>query len=155
MIACLPPPPSSAYRLVEDLQEPMTISSVHRVAMNNFAEEQALLTKLGARGWGRIQHFRNHYNQPWGEHQSAPVSARAVDALARFVAGAAFPAGIVPSVFLTDQGGLELCWEDTLGAARQIEFKPDGIEYYIAATGEEGSAGWDRLPDLILQLTVA
>jgi len=127
--------------------------------MDNLEAERALLTKLGARGWGRIQHFRNHYNQPWGEHQSAPVSARAVDALTRFVAEATFPAGIVPSVFLTDQGGLELCWEDAQGAARdtarQIEFKPDGIEYFIAATGEEGSTGWDRMPELILQLTVA
>jgi len=153
MIACLPPPPSSAYRLVEDLKESMTISSVHRVAMDNLAEEQALLDKLGARGWGRIHHFRNHYNQPWGERQGAPVSPRAVDALTRFVAGASFPVGIVPSVFLTDQGGLELCWEDAQGSARQIEFKPDGIEFFVAATGEEGSAEWDRLSELIHKLS--
>ena len=153
MIACLPPPPSSAYRLVEDLRESMTISGVYRVAMDNLENEQALLTKLGSRGWGRIHHFRNYYSQSWGEHQGGPVSARAIDALTRFVAGAIFPSGVRPSVFLTDQGGLELCWEDTQGAARQIEFKPDGIDYYVAATGEEGSAGWDRLPELIHKLT--
>ncbi len=121
--------------------------------MDNLESEQALLAKLGARGWGRTHLFRNHYNQPRSERQSAPVSARAVDALTRFVAGAAFPSGVVPSVFLTDQGGLELCWEDAQGAARQIEFKPDGIDYYVAATEEEGSAGWDHLPELIHKLT--
>lgn len=60
-----------------------------------------------------------------------------------------FPAGKLPSVLLTDTGGLELCWEDAAGNARQIEFKSDGLDYYLAATNEEGSLGLDALPELV------
>lgn len=151
MTVCLPPP-SSSYQLVDDLRERMGIPSVHRVAMDDLSVEQALLTKLGSRGWGRIHHFRNHYNQAWGERHAAPVSARALDNLARFVTAASFPAGKTPSVFLTDGGGLELCWEDEGGSARQIEFKSDGIDYYVAATNEEGSVGLNAIPELVSKL---
>jgi hypothetical protein len=115
--------------------------------MDDVAVEQALLTKLGARGWGRVHHFRNHYRQPWGEHGAGPVSPQALESLGRFVQLASFPSGRTPSVFLTDSGGLELCWEDASGAARQVEFKADAIDYFLAAVNEEGSVahgvvGW-------------
>jgi hypothetical protein len=155
MIAYLPPRPSSAYRLTEELREPMGLPSIHRVAMDDLAVEQSLLTKLGARGWGRIHHFRNHYNQSWGERRGEPLSPRALDGLARFVTAATFPTGSQPSVFLTDQGGLELCWEDAHGTARQVEFNADGIEYYVAATGEEAVVGLDRMADVVKKLTSA
>ena len=153
MIPCLPPPPPSAYRLTEELREPMGFASVHRVAMDDLAVEQSLLTKLGARGWGRIHHFRNHYNQPWGERRGEPLSPRALTGLTQFVTAATFPAGCQPSVFLTDQGSLELCWEDAQGAARQVEFKADSIEYFVAASGEEETVGWDRMADVVTKLT--
>lgn len=155
MIAYLPPPPASAYRLIEELREPMGLAGIHRVAMDDRAVEQALLTKLGARGWGRIHHFRNHYNQPWGERRGEALSPRALDGLTRFVTAATFPAGSQPSVFLTDQGTLELCWEDAEGTARQVEFKADSIDYFVAATGEEATVGPDRLADVVSKLTAA
>ncbi|HEX9785864.1 MAG TPA: hypothetical protein VGA56_24440 [Opitutaceae bacterium] len=152
MIAYLPPPSASAYSLIEELREPMGLPGIHRVAMDDLEIEQALLAKLGARGWGRIHHFRNHYNQPWGERRGEPLSPRALDLLARFVTAATFPTGSQPSVFLTDHGTLELCWEDATGAARQVEFKADGIDYFIEATGEEASVGSDRLGDIVGKL---
>lgn len=155
MTTCLPPPSASAYRLVDDLREPMSISSVHRIAVDDLAVEQSLLAKLGARGWGRIHHFRNHYNQSWGGRHVAPVSPRALDSLGRFVAAINFPADKLPSVFLTDTGGLELCWDDVSGNARQIEFKSDGLDYYLAATNEEGSLGLDALPQLVSKFAAA
>ena len=155
MTPCMPPPSASAYRLTEELREPMGFSSIHRVAMDDLAVEQSLLTKLGARGWGRIHHFRNHYNQSWGEHRGEPLSARALDGLTRFVTAATFPAGILPSVFLTDQGGLELCWEDTQGTVRQVEFKADSIDYFVAVTGEEETVGLDRIAEVVAKLTAA
>jgi hypothetical protein len=42
-----------------------------------------------------------------------------------------------PSVFLTDRGGLELCWEDVHGKSVQVEFTGQGVEFYTAATDEE------------------
>lgn len=155
MTTCLPPPPAASYRLVEELREPMGTPAVHRIALDDLTVEQALLAKLGARGWGRIHHFRNHYNLPWGEHGAAPVSPRALDNLARFVVASTFPAGIIPSVFLTDAGGLELCWEDAQGAARQVEFKPDGIDYFLAATKEEGSVTMAEVGSLAAKLSAA
>lgn len=155
MIAYLPPPPPSAYRLTEELREPMALASIHRIAMDDLSVEQSLLTKLGARGWGRIHHFRNHYNQPWGERRGEPMSPLALDGLTRFVTAATFPAGSQPSVFLTDQGSLELCWEDAQGAACQAEFKATGIEYFVAATGEEATVGLDRMADVVNKLTSA
>jgi len=155
MIPCLPPPPASAYRLTEDLREPMALATVHRVAMDDLSVEQSLLAKLGARGWGRIHYFRNHYNQPWGERRGDPLSPRALDGLTRFVTAATFPAGNQPSIFLTDHGSLELVWEDARGTARQAEFKADGIEYFVAATGEEATVGFDRMAEVIAKLTSA
>lgn len=152
MIACLPPPPSSAYRLVDDLLESPSVASVHRIETDDLQMEQALLTKLGARGWGRIHHFRNHYNQSWGERQGAPLSPRALESLMRFVAQATFPVGRPPSVFLTDQGGLELSWEDNRGCARQVEFRTDGIDYYLAATEEEGSVALSAVDEIARKL---
>lgn len=155
MTVCLPPPSAASYRLVDELREPMGISSVHRVALDDVAVEQSLLAKLGARGWGRIHHFRNHYNQSWGEHRAAPVSPRALDSLARFVGASAFPAGKTPSVFLTEAGGIELCWEDAASTARQIEFKSDSIDYYLAARNEEGTVGLDAISELAAKMSAA
>jgi hypothetical protein len=155
MTICLPPPAAASYRLVDELREPMGIAGVHRIAMDDLAVEQALLTKLGARGWGRIHHFRNHYHQPWGERGVAPVSPRALESLSHFVLRATFPHGQIPSVFLTDAGGLELCWEDTDGTARQVEFKPDAIEYFVGRSREEGSVGLDRVDFVVGKLSAA
>ena len=155
MTPCLPPPSASAYRLTEELREPMGFSSIHRVAMDDLAVEQSLLSKLGARGWGRIHHFRNHYNQSWGERRGEPLSPRALDGLTRFVTRATFPVSSQPSVFLTDHGSLELCWEDAQGTARQVEFRADGIDYFVAATGEEETVGLDRMAEVITKLTAA
>lgn len=155
MIAYLPPPPASAYCLIDELREPMSLAGIHRVAMDDLAVEQSLLAKLGARGWGRIHHFRNHYNQSWGERRGEPLSPRALDGLTRFVTAAAFPVGSQPSVFLTDQGSLELCWEDAQGTARQVEFKVNSIDYFVAATGEEATVGLDQLADVVTKLTAA
>jgi len=58
-------------------------------------------------------------------------------------------------VFLTNTGGLELCWEDVVGSARQIEFKSDGLDYYLAATDDEGSLGLDGIPELVSKFATA
>ena len=44
MTICLPPPSASAYRLVDDLREPMGIASVHRVAVDDLAIEQSVFS---------------------------------------------------------------------------------------------------------------
>lgn len=55
-------------------------------------------------------------------------------------------------VFLTDSGGIELCWEDVCEHAVQVEFTSDGAEYFLGATEAEGSVTYSefgRLPALL------
>lgn len=108
------------------------------------AREAVLLSKLGPRGWGRIHEFMHHYGPGWG-NGNRPLSPRALAALCGFLAGFSFPVGITPSVFLTDDGHLELCWEDSVGAAIQLEFGPERVEYYVESRGLEGAI---RLADI-------
>ena len=92
--------------------------SIRRIAPDERAREDLLLRKLGPKGWGRVHHFRNYYGSGWGENGRA-LSPKALDAFFRFVEDAQFPtAG--PSVFLTDRGGIELCWEDRNGKSLSL-----------------------------------
>ena len=44
-----------------------------------------------------------------------------------------------PSVFMTDEGFLQLVWEDSNGHTIELEFTNNGIEYYFESSGKEGS----------------
>lgn len=145
-------PPNSTYCLTEDLQEPVQSESVRHPAPGEVEFEDLLLQKLGARGWGRIHHFRSYYGPGWGAKMGKPLSPRAVEAFRRFLQEVAFPLGKQPSVFLTDRGGLELCWEDANQKSVQMEFLSQGIEFYREATDEEGFFGFDRIPSLAQRL---
>ena len=95
---------------LEGLREQAQALSVRRTAPDEWAREELLLRKLGAKGWGRVYQFRNCYGSGWGENGRV-LSPRALDAFFRFVEAASFPSGSTLSVFLTDRGGIELCWE--------------------------------------------
>src|SRR2546428_10326576 len=147
------PPQSPAYTLVEGLRESASVLSVRRAAPDEWAREELLLRKLGPKGWGRVYHFRNYYGSGWGE-KGRVLSPRALDTFFRFVEGANFPAGkSSPSVFLTDRGGIELCWEDGDGKQVQVEFTGTGAEFYKAATEEEGVVAFDGLAQLARRLS--
>jgi hypothetical protein len=152
MITLLPSPPSSAYTLVNDLCEPAALANVHRIAPDEWAREELLLGKLGPRGWGRVHHFRNYYASGWGEHGGQMLSPGALSAFFRFVDAFAFPKGVIPSVFLTDRGGIELCWEDEQCKSVQVEFTRTAAEFYREATGEESALVHGALNELLLHL---
>ncbi len=142
------PTKSPAYTLEEGLRQPAAASTVRRGAPDEWAREELLLRKLGTKGWGRVYHFRNYYESGWGEGGRV-MSPRALDAFFRFLEEATFPAGrSSPSVFLTDRGGIELCWEDPNGKSVQVEFTGTGAEFYKAATDEEGAVALDGLAQL-------
>lgn len=145
-------PSTAAYRLTEDLQEPVRSEAVRHAVPGEAEFEDLLLRKLGARGWGRVHHFRNYYGPGWGGKTGQPLSPRAVEAFRRFLQDAAFPQGQVPSVFLTDRGGLELCWEDTNRSAIQVEFTSQGVEFYQAATEAEGFVDFGAVSRLARRL---
>lgn len=141
----------TAYSLVEELREPAGVPAVRRTAPDELRREELLLRKLGPKGWGRVHHFRNYYASGWGGNGRA-LSPKALDAFFRFVENVRFP-GTSPSVFLTDRGGIELCWEDREGKAVQVEFTETGAEFYQTATGEEGSMAFDGLGELAQRLS--
>jgi hypothetical protein len=141
MTTTLPQPRQSIYQLSDNLRDETPIFGV-RTAVSSEGEgerEELLLSKLGAKGWGRLHHFRHYYSAGWGDGSSKPLSPRALEAFYRFLEAAQFPQGSVPSVFLTDEGSIELCWEDQGGRALQLEFRPSDIELYIEADELEDS----------------
>ena len=58
----------------------------------------------------------------------------------------------MPSVFLTDAGCIELCWEDSSGKAVQVEFRPAEIEFYVEAKQLEDSVPASQAKELARHL---
>lgn len=150
MIATFPQPPP-AYQLSEALsREPSR--AIIPTPPDECEREELLLNQLGVRGWGRICHFRQFYGSGWGTGAGRPVSPRALEGLYRFLEQATFPQGRNPSVFLTDDGNLELCWEDSAGKAVQVEFTPAGAEFYVESSAREESVDYSEIAKLAAEL---
>jgi hypothetical protein len=139
MTATLPQPRQFVYQLSENLRDETPVFGVRRAAPSEGEREELLLSKLGAKGWGRLHHFRHYYSAGWGGGSGKPLSPRALETFYRFLESARFPSDSVPSVFLTDDGFIEVCWEDSERKAVQVEFKPAEIEFYIEAQHLEDS----------------
>lgn len=139
MTTTLPQPRQSVYHLSENLRDETVLLGVRRAAPSEGDREELLLSKLGAKGWGRLHHFRHYYSGGWGDGSGKPLSPRALETFYRFLESATFPENSEPSLFLTDAGCIELCWEDLSGKAVQVEFKPDEIEFYLEARQIEDS----------------
>lgn len=115
------------------------------------AREQLILKKLGINGWGRWQYFRSCFSDGWGESNQRPLSPRSQEMFFEALKLLQIPEGAKPSVFLTDDGHMELAWKDAEGRAAQIEFGPREFEVYNEATGADASFTYDRLPGVIEQ----
>lgn len=152
MTSFIPAGHFSPYRVSDDLREDRIGPAVHLPAPGEADREDLLLKKLGPRGWGRLHHFRYYYQPGWGEGAGRQLSPRALVGFFRFLTVAQFPVGKVPSVFLTDRGGLELAWEDAAGKAVQVEFTPQGAEFYVAANEHEGKVAVEALEQLAAEL---
>jgi hypothetical protein len=105
----------------------------------NSQRKKLLLSKLGSKGWGRLTIFRRYFSARWGDGSGRPLSPRALETFCRFLESATFPQGSKPSLFLTDAGCIELCWEDSSGKAVQVEFRSAEIEFYLEKQDLEGS----------------
>jgi hypothetical protein len=152
MTATLPQPSQLFYQLSDNLRADTPMVGVRTPPPSETEREELLLSKLGPRGWGRLYHFRYYYSAGWGDGTGKPLSPRALEAFYRFLEPAQFPQGTLPSVFLTDEGNLELCWEDRDGKAVDIEFRPTDIEFYSEAQDVEGSVPADQAKALANRL---
>ena len=142
------------YRLVEGLLVSVASEAIQPAAPEEADREELLFAKLGGRGWRRVRDFRYHYDQGWGEASRPALSPKALDAFFRFLGKVTFPPRVVPSVFLTDEGGLELAWEDSAGHPVQVEFHSQGVGYYQAASNDEGEVHFRELGNLARRLSV-
>lgn len=145
MTTTLPQPRQSGfYQLSENLRDEALLLVVRPATPSEGEREELLLSKLGAKGWGRLHHFRHYYSAGWGDGSGRPLSPRALETFYRFLESAKFPENAKPSLFLTDGGGIELCWEDAAGKAVQVEFQSAEIEFYVEAEESEDSVPNDE-----------
>ena len=152
MTTILPQPRQSFYQLSDNLRDETPVSGVRPAAPSEGEREELLLSKLGPKGWGRLHHFRHYYSAGWGDGSGRPLSPRALETFYRFLESATFPTGSTPSVFLTDEGSIEVCWEDLEGKAVQVEFGSTEIELYLEATQLEESLPASETKELARRL---
>jgi hypothetical protein len=126
MMPTISNPTDNYYRLSENLENHWALTMA-----GDASGDEVALTRLGSRNWGRLYQFRHSYSSGWGEARSGrPLSPRALELFYRFLVHINFPAGSRPSLFMTNEGTLELCWDDSSGKPIQVEFTPSGAELY-------------------------
>lgn len=103
---------------------------------------------IGDHGVQRFEEFKR-YQDGWDYGRGKVLSPRSVATFETFLRQIPELAAIEPSLFLTTEGNMQLGWEDGNGNIMEVDFLPDGIEYYIAATNEEGLVRLEALPQLI------
>ncbi len=113
--------------------------------------DDLLISKLGIRGWGRFNYFKQKFSGEWGERKNKPFSPKAASALQKFLELAQFAEGMIPSIFLTEDGHLELAWEDNNGHKIQVEFGNLETEVYLEANETEGTFPNEKM-ESVLQL---
>ena len=153
MTTLLPPPRESVYQLSENLRDEAVFLGVRPAAPSEAEREELLFSKLGPKGWVRLHHFRHYYSAGWGDGSGKPLSPRVLEMFYRFLEFAVFTGDTKPSVFLTGQGCIELCWEDGSGKAVQLEFRPTEIEFYIESQNSEGAVPHSAVAELARRLT--
>src|SRR2546426_4710700 len=152
MTTTLPQPRQSVYHLSDNLRDEASLLGVRPATPSEGEREELLLSKLGAKGWGRLHHFRHYYSTGWGDGSGRPLSPRALETFYRFLESATFPQGSKPSLFLTDAGCIELCWEDSSGKAVQVEFRSAEIEFYLEKQDLEASVPGSEAKELARRL---
>jgi hypothetical protein len=133
MTTTLPQPRQFVYRLSDNLRNEAPLLGVRPAAPSESEREELLLSKLGAKGWGRLHRFRHYHSAGWGDGSGSPLSPRSLETFYRFLEAITFPANAKPSVFLTDEGFIELCWNNELSKSVQVEFRPTEIDFYVEA----------------------
>ncbi len=153
MTTILPPPRASAYQLSDDLRDEAVLLGVRAATPSEADREELLFSKLGPKGWGRLHHFRHYYSVGWGDGSGKPLSPRALETFYRFLETVVFNGPSQPSVFLTDKGCIELCWEGKSSKAVQVEFRPAEIEFYVEAQDSEGTVPNSKVTELARRLS--
>lgn len=110
---------------------------------------------IGEHGVQRFEEFKR-YGDGWDYGRGKPLSPRSVATFEAFLRLIPELAAVEPSLFLTTEGNLQLGWEDRERGVVEVDFLPDGVEYYVDITGEEGMVRLAALPEFVerIRLTI-
>ena len=75
----------SVYQLSENLRDEAVLLGVRPAPPSEAEREELLFSKLGAKGWVRLHHFRHYYSAGWGDGSGKPLSPRALEIFYRFL----------------------------------------------------------------------
>ena len=146
--------PEHAYRLAGDFTDSTekSVSSLRGTFEPGEAKrEKLILEKLGVHGWGRLQYFRLCFSGGWGEAVQQPLSPRSQEMFFKALEQIRFPENAKPSLFLTDEGFLELAWQDAHDHPVQIEFGSKEFEIYIETSGLDQTYSYAEMNDVLLK----
>lgn len=104
--------------------------------------------KLGDAAWQRFYDF-SRWPDGWAGPQSRAVAWGTYQNLGTFLSAAHFATSQPPpSLFVTDDGMLELSWEARNGSAINVTLTPEGARYFIEAEGAEAHVPSEGLAQL-------
>ncbi len=104
--------------------------------------------KLGDAAWQRFYDF-SRWEDGWAGPHSHAVAWGTYQNLGKFLSAARFVTSRPqPSLFVTDDGMLELSWEARDGSAINVTLTPEGASYFIEAKGEESQVPPEGLAQL-------
>lgn len=107
-----------------------------------------LYRHLGVNGIDRVKEFKT-YKDGWDSGKGAALNEKSEENLHSFLRSRAEGFPTQPSVFLTRAGNLRLSWENEDGDGIDLEFFPDGIEYFLESSGEEGVAQLNSIDEIL------
>jgi len=108
---------------------------------------------IGENGVDRYYEFREKYHDGWDNGRGKKLSTHSTAMLIYFVSNLKNITISTPSIFLTHNGNLQLCWEDGRKGEIEIEFFHDRFEYYIEANSEEDVISKHNIENFISMLT--
>jgi hypothetical protein len=113
--------------------------------------------KLGDAAWQRFHDF-SRWPDGWAGPNSRAITWGTYHNFGKFLAAARFATNRTPpSLFVTDDGLIELAWEARDGSAINVTLTPEGATYFIESQGEEArvtSEGLSQLAERCHQASV-
>jgi hypothetical protein len=107
-----------------------------------------LFKHLGQNGVDRVREFRA-YNDGWDSGKGAALNGKSEENLRSFLRSRSEEFPTQPSVFLTRAGNLRLSWEGKDGKGIELEFFPNGIEYFLESSEEEGVGQLNTIDEIL------
>jgi hypothetical protein len=107
--------------------------------------------KLGENGVSRFYEFRD-YSDGWCMGTGKKISHQSIAQLERFVRLAQDYLPDEPSIFISEEGILQLQWEDTDDLDIEICFGPEQFEYFLESSDEEGIIPSKNISELLNKL---